>query len=186
MTRRSCLANVIRDRVESEVEIIRKRDPALAESLNCPVLSSSPEALRLRPGSDLAASRGLEAILQRGWSFPEPWGVWSIGAKAGLRVPFDRSTTFPIKLEVTLQAFTRPGLNQSVAISVNGRPAAMLQFGQSSGECVHTIEISGDEVSRDFSATVLFDISHPTAPADIDGSADRRKLGIGIRRLRIL
>jgi hypothetical protein len=175
----------VRDRLESEITLIRARDGGLADLLNFPVPISPPFVLRLRPGSDLLPARGLEPLLRRGWSFPEHWGIWSRGAKSAVHLAFDQTTVFPTTVELDLQAFIPPGLTQSVAISVNGRSAAMLVFESSCPERVEPIEIQAEDLSPEFSVEISFDISNPTAPADIEPSSDRRQLGVAIRRLRI-
>jgi hypothetical protein len=180
----SSLMSFVRDRLEAEIMLIRGRDALLADLLNCPVLTSLPAGLRLRPGSDLSPARGLEMVLRHGWSFPEHWGIWSRGARSALHLTFDDATVFPITVELDLQAFCPPGLTQSVAISVNGRNVALLVFEPLRTERVEPIEIQAEDLSPEFSAEITFDISNPTAPADIEPSSDRRKLGVAIRRLR--
>jgi hypothetical protein len=102
-----------------------------------------------------------------------------------VHLAFDQTTVFPTTVELDLQAFIPPGLTQSVAISVNGRSAAMLVFEPSCPERVEPIEIQAEDLSPEFSVEISFDISNPTAPADIEPSSDRRQLGVAIRRLRI-
>jgi len=181
----SSLANFVRDRLESEITVIRERDMPLAQLLDCPVSVTLPDAARLRPSSDLQPGRGLEMVLRHGWSSPEEWGTWSVGGRSALRVAFDLAITLPITVELELQALVRSGLTQSVAISVNGRGVAVLVFDPSRPERVEPIEIRAEDLSPEFAAEIAFDISNPTAPADIGPSSDRRKLGVAIRRLRI-
>jgi hypothetical protein len=180
------LASFVRERLEAEIMLTRQRDALLADFLNSPVLTSAPEEFRLRVGSDLSPARGLEKVLRGGWSFPEHWGIWSRGARSVLHLSFDHDTTFPVTVEVNLEAFIRPSLTQSVAISVNGRRVAMLEFEPSSPGRVETIEIHSGDLSPGVSAEIAFDIANPTAPAEVERSADYRKLGVAIRRLRVL
>ena len=182
----SSLEHFVRERLEREIMLIRGRDMWLAESLDCPVPTSIPVELRLRKGSDLSPARGLEMVLRRGWSLPEHWGIWSRDATAALHLVFDQASVFPITVELDLRAFSPPGLTQRVGISVNGRSTAVLVFEPSCSERVESIEVQADDLSPEFSAEITFDISNPTAPADIFPSSDRRKLGVAIRRLRIL
>src|SRR5262249_4364699 len=78
----SGFASLLRAHLEKETAIIRKRDPLLAQCLDCPVpqIQTTPE--RLRRGSDLLPGCGLEMVLRQGWSTPEEWGVWSLGRRA--------------------------------------------------------------------------------------------------------
>jgi hypothetical protein len=178
------LADLVRDRLETEITLIRERDISLAHLLDCPVSVSLSEPGRLRPRSDLQPGRGLEMILRHGWSTPEEWGTWSVGSTSTLRVAFDRAITFPIIIELDLQAFVCSGLTQSVAISVNGRGVATLEFALSCPSRVQTIDLQPGDLAPDFSVEIAFGIANPTAPSDIGSSSDRRKLGVAIRRLR--
>jgi hypothetical protein len=179
------LASLVRERIEIEADLIRQRDPLLAQMLDCPVPATQTTPERLRRGSDLQPGRGLEMVLRDGWSTPEEWGVWSLGRRAALQIAFDPAITLPVKVELHLEAFVRPGLTQSAIISLNERRVATLEFEASGREQVVEVEIHSDDLSPDFSATITFGISNPTAPADVESSSDRRKLGVAIRRLRI-
>jgi|HubBroStandDraft_6_1064221.scaffolds.fasta_scaffold150262_2 hypothetical protein len=182
----STFASFVRDRRDIEISLIRQRDPLLAELLDRPVRISVADEFRLRAGVELAPGAGLERVLRRGWSFPEGWGVWSRGPKTTLCLAFDRATIFPVAAEFELEGFVRPGLSQSVAVSVSGRYITVMEFEPSQPTCVQGVEIVENDLSADFEAEIAFVIAKPTAPVELDpNSADRRKLGIAIRRLRI-
>lgn len=183
---RSAMAPLSRDRLDTEMLIIRERDASLADFLNCPVPTTTPTDLRLRSGSELSPSRGLERLLRRGWSFLEHWGVWSEGNRSTLQIAFDRSVAFPVKMELELEGFVRANLTQSITASVNGRQAALLTFGPECKDRIEYIEVEANDVSFELSATITFDISNPTAPAEIEASSDGRKLGVAIKRLRLI
>jgi hypothetical protein len=182
----STFASIVRDRRDAEISLVRQRHPLLAELLDRPVLMSVPDEFRLRAGVELAPGAGLERVLRRGWSFPESWGVWSRGPNTTLCLAFDRATIFPVAAEFELEGFVRPGLSQSVAVSVSGRYITVIEFDPAQPRCVQVIEIVEGDLSADFGTEIAFVIAKPTAPAELDpSSADRRKLGIAIRRLRI-
>jgi hypothetical protein len=180
------LASFVRDNFEAEMALVRQRDALLADLLNCPVQTSPPDELRLRRGSDLSPARALESILRRGWSFPEHWGIWSVGAKSMLQLAFDRDTLFPVTAKFDLLAFVPPDSTQSIGISVNGRHATMLEFERSYPERTESVEIHPGDISPDLSVSISFDVARPTCPADVGPSSDRRKLGVALRRLRIV
>jgi hypothetical protein len=175
-----------RDRLDAEILIIRSRDASLADFLNCPVPITAQTDLRLRSGSELSPSRGLERILRRGWSFLEHWGVWSEGKRSTLQISFDRSVVFPVKIELELEGFVRSDVTQSIGVSVNGRKAAVLAFGPECKDRVEAIQVTAEDVSSELSAVIAFDVSNPTAPSEIESSSDGRKLGVAIKRLRVL
>jgi hypothetical protein len=182
----STFASFVRERRDAEISLVRQRDPLLAELLDRPVLMSVPDEFRLRAGVELAPGAGLERVLRRGWSFPESWGVWSRGPTTTLCLAFDRATIFPVAVEFELEGFVRPGLSQSVAVSVSGRYKTVMEFDPAQPSRVEFIEIVEGDLSADFGTEIAFVIAKPTAPAELDpSSADRRKLGIAIRRLRI-
>jgi hypothetical protein len=179
------LVSFVRNNFEAEMAVIRLRDALLADLLNCPVQTSPPEELRLRRGSDLSPARALESILRRGWSFPEHWGIWSVGSKSMLQLAFDRGTLFPVTAKFDLHALVPPDSTQSVVISVNSRHATTLEFERSYPERTEAVELHPGDLSPDLSVSMSFDIARPTCPADVGPSSDRRKLGVALRRVRI-
>lgn len=181
----AAVVNSLHRLVEAEIKMIRERDATLADLLDRPVPISSPELVRLQRGSHLRPGRGLEMVLRGGWHPPEEWGIWSEGRRSVLQLAFDRASGLPIALDFELRGFIAPGLTQSVRVSVNARTVATLEFDPSRPERTETVEINAEDVSADFAAQIAFDIAHPTAPADVEPSSDRRKLGIGISSLRV-
>lgn len=179
------LVSFVRDKLEAEMTLLRRRDALLADLLNSPIQTSPPEEFRLRRGSDLSPARALESILRRGWSFPEHWGIWSVGSKSIVQLAFDRGTLFPVTANFDLYALVPPNSTQSVVISVNNRQVARLQFERSYPERIESIEIHPSDLSPELSVSITFDIARPTCPADVGPSSDRRKLGVALRRVRI-
>jgi hypothetical protein len=175
----------VRDRLEAEMHSIRERHPLFAPLLDCPVPVLSRDRVRLRPGSHLQPRRGLEMVLKAGWYPPEEWAVWSKGSRAVLQIPLDRTTSFPLRIELELHGYLGPDRAQLVVAFANVRKLATLRFDASRRKRIETVEITAQDVSPDLIIEIAFEIANPTAPADVEDSSDRRKLGVAISGLRI-
>ena len=113
-------------------------------------------------------------LLDGGWSRIEPWGVWSNGRIARLDLPV------PVvggrhRLEITLIGFS-PHDRQSVAISLNGKPAGRY-FVSSKRPSTLALAIPADAAGD---LTISFRIKHPASPSFLNLGNDQRRLGIGL------
>jgi hypothetical protein len=130
-------------------------------------------------GQTIDVASGLEKLRVAGWGSVEEWGFWSIEPRATVAVRIVPTARDPVRLSVDYQLFAPNGLRQSVGLRLDHLPVQTLF---ESGSASFVIEPLVD--GRDH--LLIFDIEQPIAPADIDqSSSDRRKLGIGLKALRL-
>ena len=133
------------------------------------------EAGRVVPLGDI----GDGAILANGWSRPEPWGVWSNGATAELKIiptaPGIQSLGFRFMV-YPAPASGRPP--QSIGVKVNGVDYGDWSLGDE--ECGARVIRLMEPLPADEETRVSFSIEAPVAPKDITDSSDVRQLGLGL------
>lgn len=133
------------------------------------------EAGRVVPLADI----GDGAILANGWSRPEPWGVWSNGATAELKIipiaPGIQSLGFRFMV-YPAPASGRPP--QSIGIKVNGVEYGDWSLGDE--ECGARVIRLVEPLPANAEVRIVFSIEAPVAPKDITDSSDVRQLGLGL------
>lgn len=133
--------------------------------------------------ADAAGGSEWSVVFARGWSVPEPWGMWSDGDQAVADVPAALADGSPTRLlTVKVKPFATPGHpTQRVHLSVDGKamPEVLL-----SAETTLAIPLEGTpsvSVHR-----VVFDLPDAITPAQAGAaSSDPRKLGIGLLSARL-
>ena len=131
---------------------------------------------------DLDFSNGgsASALLRGGWSFSEPWGVWSDGQVATVQLPLPRWKR--VHALVRCQAYGAKEFNPKSIVRVrrNGVEIAEWVFDQFAEPNDYELDLTaGDESS----ALLEFLVENPVAPSELGGSSDDRQLGIGLRRI---
>ncbi len=122
-----------------------------------------------------AAGAPGEALLGYGWSSAEPWGTWSDGGAATLRVP----TVGRGPWRATLHAHIATR-SARIGFTVDGGPTSVVEA-RATDPLVLTVEGS----SSDGDAVVHLDLPDARAPSDDGRSADQRLLGIGLERITV-
>jgi hypothetical protein len=131
------------------------------------------------------------AWLGIGWSTPEPWGVWSDGARACIVVPLDEellkdSDSVEVRLEG--QMFSPANATPSAVLAcINGNRADAVVFGGDASE-THvglTLRVALDSPRTKRMLLIEFAIRTPMKPSDLGMSPDARRLGFGLHRLRV-
>jgi hypothetical protein len=139
-----------------------------------------------RAGQSLGIGSGLEFILGRGWSQPEPWGVWSDGVRAQLLLQI-KPEDFPtgVRIQFSFTSYVSKARDQRLEISLAGRKLASRTFNESQPQ--QLVEIDLDSSSINPSATTRLDLSIPDAIAPAEsGGADKRQLGVGLTNVRVV
>lgn len=140
----------------------------------------------LEPGMDylVGGERSFFPYLGRGWSYPEPWGIWSDGRSCSLLLVVDpvRSGAMVLRLEVAGFVNWRHR-KVRIRIVADGRPAggADLSFWRPQKSLV----IPLDAVGSDGLCHVEIGITDPASPASLGMGADARELGLGLRSLKL-
>lgn len=124
--------------------------------------------------------------LRSGWSNPENFGTWSNGALAELSIPCPK-TQKSFKLEFEIAGFIIPQhpVIEDVSIMAGDK---MLYSDTFSGDLSLKNLISVDLPETICSSSKLFDlqikINKPVSPLELGFSADPRKLGVALIKLR--
>lgn len=118
--------------------------------------------------------------LWTGWASPEPWGMWSISARAYTYFEFNQPITEGLNVRLLCQAYPPYlGINQWVDVLANGKKVAELDFTSGSNRKSREFLISEDEIYKG-RLVLEFVIRDPFSPKDKGVSSDDRKLGMGI------
>jgi hypothetical protein len=110
---------------------------------------------------------------RRGWSDPEPWGRWTNGHRAELRILPERPFEGPAVLWVETVAYVRDWHpRQEVRVVCN--------------RVEKTLPVPASAVAGKRELLLSFHLDNPATPADSgDFGLDQRLLGLGLRKLRI-
>ncbi len=143
---------------------------------------SAPQAaalhLRLTPqryGLGAAAAGGF--ILREGWSGREDWGVWSTAAEAALSLPCDPAQFYAGGAGFALELALRPFGRQRISVLAGERLLWQGLLDQVDGRAslrVPAANCSGGQ------SRLTVRVSNPRAPAQRDGGADQRALGVAL------
>lgn len=122
-----------------------------------------------------------------GFSYIEPWGVWTIGELASIEMRM-LPNDVPQTLEITLMAFVNekhPTI--TVDLFINGSFASKRQFqhtpastSQITGPIVQWSVPIASKYMVEGPIWLVFHIDEPCAPAEVKISADLRRLGVGL------
>lgn len=140
------------------------------------------DQMRIPPETDVSLA-ARPALLTRGWSTPESWGVWSLGKEAVLG--FD-SRWLPDQdkgLEMSLQAnvFVTPSHRvQRIEVSVNGKPVAHYKVVYPQTSVDMQIPIAPRVLEAAGRLEIKFDLPDATSPQSLGLSGDGRTLAIGL------
>lgn len=124
-----------------------------------------------------------------GWSSEEPWGRWSIGSQANLRLR-DRGNDFlknVAAVKLTFRGFVIDGRNmQSLVVRSAGIPDQAWTFQRANETFVATVPL--DEGVRTQGKELDITVLTPDAvsPSAIGAGADSRVLGVGLTSVRFV
>jgi hypothetical protein len=146
---------------------------------------------RFGRGSTIGFGRGGAGAgwLGSGWSSPEPWGVWSMGNSASVRIDTREMMLGNDGLTLQLQAtgYVNPSHpRQTVRMSVNSGPVQSVEF-RYPDQASRTIDIAVD--SRTLASSGLLDIEFQipdaVSPRSLGSGNDDRLLGIGLKTAQV-
>ncbi len=128
-----------------------------------------------------AADGALAPLLGEGWSGPEPWGVWGVGARHVMHVPLPGF--FDPVLELDVEAVIGPGRDQQVIeVAVDGRPLDRWTFSLEDNRTVRAVRLPTGRKGR--TVTLAFTPASVMRACDVHDCPDPRTLGLGVHRLR--
>lgn len=136
----------------------------------------------LRVGETLRFdANGATRLLVRGFGVPEEWGVWTTGDVAELDLPI--SVAGPLVLVFEGAGFTPSGAApQKVTVAVNGRNAAVWYAARGDPQ---EFRLPLDIAPGSAPLRISLAIANPCAPIDCGEGNDFRRIGLGLRSVRI-
>lgn len=125
------------------------------------------------------------SILARGWSVPEPKGIWSDGAEATLAFAAPNPQGLvSVVVEVEALSFSSPNRpTQRVDVIVNGATLAQWRV-TSDRYLTYSVAIPPRLIVPNQPLVVRLALPDAASPAEtLPGAVDRRRLGIAVRRI---
>jgi glycosyltransferase involved in cell wall biosynthesis len=141
-----------------------------------------------RAGAEVRFETGGNAVeyTRKGWSDPEPWGRWTNGYRAELRMLLERPFEGPAVLAVEAVAYVRdwhPTLHVRVVCNREEVGGWSIESGEMRER---TLPIPASALAGRRELLLFFQVDNPATPADSgDFGLDQRLLGLGLRKLRL-
>lgn len=150
--------------------------------------AGTPAAAPYQPGTEIRFGAGGNAAEYRlaGWSAPEPWGTWTEGLRADLRLPLEHPIEGAARLTVEADAYVSP-LHPQFRVRVFCGNEWIGEWKIETGAIEQrTLTIPAKVLQQKTELILGFHIMDPASPYDCGQSEDdRRVLGLGFRRLRL-
>jgi hypothetical protein len=134
-----------------------------------------------------AANAALVHLLDEGWSRPEAWGIWGVGAAHAISLAPADPALAAFDLDLDLQASLLPGrARQTVEVTVGGRAVGTWVFTLEANRGVRTLRVAAGDRRGPQPVTIVLRPSSVLSPHQIDpAKADTRPLGVALHRLRL-
>jgi hypothetical protein len=141
-----------------------------------------------RAGAEIRFEAGGDSAeyTRKGWSDPEPWGRWTIGYRAELRILLERPFEGAALLTVESVAYVRDW-HPTLDVRVVCNRGTLGGWSIETREMVaRSLSIPASAVAGKRELVLEFHLENPATPADSgDFGLDQRLLGLGLRMLRI-
>jgi hypothetical protein len=130
----------------------------------------------------LAKGQSTQVLLD-GWSTPEDWGVWGVGAAHQIRIATAPRGDGAMILECEVWAYLPGnGLDRTFDVVVDGKVTEKWRFSPDENRAVRSLNLPGGVASH----TVEFRPRSVVSPRDIDPShQDGRPLGLALSQFRV-
>jgi hypothetical protein len=154
----------------------------ISDLLKCPA-----PALALQPNEPVSFAEGANATaLAVNWSYAQPNGVWSFGPAAGLRFSLPAGTTGDQVLTIRGYRFIPAGETRSVAVLVNGAPAAFADYAYRWTSVDLEVPISASTIAAS-NGVIFVQLNTPDAvvPAEIGEGANLESLGFWLESVTL-
>ena len=120
-----------------------------------------------------------------GWSQPEPWGTWTDGDRAVLRLPLTQVPRGPVEIVMEADGFIRPD-HPELRVSVLCDQTVVAEWVVATTDPATYAASIPERLTADKGAlTLTLAIDNAKSPRDLGESTDVRRLGLGVRRLRL-
>lgn len=155
-----------------------------------PRMPNTATVYRLGEVIDLTVDGNSRWYAVEGWSEPESWGCWSDGERAQIKLRLTELDGEALLVQVEARAYVHDAHDsQKVEARVNGRNVASRDFRCSEGgrdSSLWEFDVPADLVPADGVIVIEFLTPDAASPDSFDDSGDKRALGIGVERIRLL
>jgi len=125
-------------------------------------------------------------LLGPGWSVTEPWGLWSDGNKAEIRLDPSLLGRRGGALMFDMNAYLAGQIVEvDVPVSVNGSRRAVWHFNANNNQTIRVLDIRTEDMAA-ATLVIRFDELGKQTPAMVGLSGDQRHLGLALRSLVII
>jgi hypothetical protein len=139
-------------------------------------------------GSTLALGEGGdESVLLGGWGDAEPTGRWTVGRLAQMLLRWEEPAG-PLQLEFEAVPFHEPsGQRLQVEVLVNGQPVTSVSYDRANTKpSVTRVRLPAAVAGGHGEILLGWRIHDPRSPHSLGTSADRRALGLFLRRVALV
>jgi len=119
---------------------------------------------------------GACVLLGEGWSYPESWGIWNVGNRARIALPYAPDQNEAL---LSLIAHAQRKKSQHIEIAVDG--ADIGRFLIPAGGA--SVAVPLPPTDRPRVATIMLRVDGAFRPQDAGESLDARKLGVGLVKI---
>jgi len=172
------------DRFSNKVKINESYSMISSENLNCDIVSIE-DIPKIQANTEYVFdeyNKDNRKILDRGWSYPENWGTWSLGENSRIRFNLSGIQGSKGKLVIKFNSFAPKENNEAkFKITLNGINLGKMP--PMSKENVFEIEVNN---LNEMNNTIEFSYSNIKTPKDLKISEDSRLIFLGITSILIL
>lgn len=144
------------------------------------------EAFEMTETVGFAAGGAGKALLVSGWARPEPWGTWSVGARAVMVWRLGSRPTSGLRMTIDGAVYPKPNDgSQTIWMSANGIDIGRLSWKTEGDYCLSSIWIPAEATSKGQEIELVFTIRRPSSPLERGESDDSRMLGLGLKAVRV-
>jgi hypothetical protein len=146
----------------------------------------APRMVRLGEWLALGEDAREQAMLVGGWGQAEPTGRWTLGSRARLVLDLEQQP-WPAELAIDATPFLgRAGRTLQVDLLANGVPLKTIVYDRASDDPLLVRAPLPATAARDGEIVLEWRTADPRSPHELGISADRRPLGLFVRRLALL
>ena len=113
------------------------------------------------------------------WALPDPYGSWTVGELATMKVSFDQppTTGFPVSFVISDCVLSKAAPSLPVRIKANGHLAGEWTLGPERDPHCRTVNIPVEFVAGVPELILTFEIPAPRSPESLGWNSDTRLLG---------
>jgi len=126
-------------------------------------------------------AEGLKHLID-GWSYPEPWGIWSEGQRASMAFKLQQAPRRSLQMRVCAAGFCSGNHEIKAVVEINGQRLARWHFSAGKKDVWRKVSVP-IALTRAPYLEVVLHIDRPTSPLKLGLSNDTRELGLAMSML---